>query len=306
MLRSLPDTFKSNPQLAGQTVRTWEYNKRWLPEVKESVRNLPPLFHLPLFLPWRDGWGTSRKTSRNKVSLTGERRNISRGLGGWRWRSFTCPYLCPLEHKGRTEPGLYVRSSVTVQKQAWSVRVPPPRCRELPSSARLRAHVWEWDPLLSQAPSYAIERLHHPRVREWACEKHSAAQSSVETCARMHAHTRSLSLLPPLSKAVRCFPCSSGSVPVHSEKSPTRSFLFSHFSRQKAPQRVFVYVEEFPERERRWGGNNSVTCTVGHKGCTRREGEQGQDGREMQCGDSTNPGALIITDVEAAEAREAL
>ncbi|KAL1261122.1 hypothetical protein QQF64_008949 [Cirrhinus molitorella] len=120
----------------------------------------------------------------------------------------------------------------------------------------------------------------------------------------MHAHTRSLSLLPPLSKAVRCFPCSS--VPVHSEKSPTRSFLFPRTARQKAPQRVFVYVEEFPERERRWGGNNSVTCTVGHKGCARREGERGQDGREMQCGDSANPGALIITDVEAAEAREAL
>ncbi len=278
----------------------------WLPEMKESLRNLPPLFHLPLFLPWRDGWGTSRKTSRNKVSLTGERTNISRDLRGRRWRSFTCPYLCPLEHKGRTEPGLYVQSSVTVQKQVWSVRVPPPHCRELPSSARLGAHVWVWDPLLSQAPSYAIERLHHPRVRECACEKHSAAQVFPRNM-RTDAYTHALhSQMPPLSKAVRCFPCSSGSVPVHSEKSPTRSFLFSRFAHQKAPPRVFVYVEEFPERERRWGGNNSVTCTVGHKGCARREGEQGQDGREMQCGDGTNPGALIITDIEAAEAREAL
>ncbi len=45
---------------------------------------------------------------------------------------------------------------------------------------------------------------------------------------------------------------------------------------------------------------------MGHKGCARREGERGQDGKEMQCGDGTNPGALIITDIEAAEAREAL
>ncbi len=144
----------------------------WLPEIKESLRNLPPLFHLPLFLPWKDGWGTSRKTSREETKWISQERGrtspeISEDEGEGpspariyaRWSTRGAQNLaCMSSHRSQSRSKC--EACVCLHHTAESSRALPPRSarvsvrptsqsssiirdRETPSSESERMSVWE-------------------------------------------------------------------------------------------------------------------------------------------------------------------